>query len=537
MKKYNVLNNCCGDNTSDIIDKILDSRRIKDIDHFLYPNESDLLPLTDLRNIDKAYKRFMKAIENGEKIATLFDVDADGICSGTIITRYSNEVLNYPITPFINNGKEHGLKGQDLSKFERFHLLIIVDSLDSDCEQYKKIVENGTDIIILDHHKINPNIAYDYYSILVSSQDNYKNTELSGAGVCWKFIKYIDELNKQNMADNYMDLAAVGILADVMDVSEESTENRYIISQGLKNLKNPGLKKIIGSYEFNSKAVLFSVAPLINASMRIGRNEDAMNLFLSDENKELLKYKKSLEQCKELQNEEVDRIIPDIRKQFDSQSDSNILYAIFSSEYGISGLFGNKLLDEYHKPMFLLQERNGIYTGSMRSEGYGDFAELVNSTNLGRCDGHEQAAGIVIEKDNLNKLITELNIITNKIMKDIEEDELIDAEISLSDLNRNLIDNIKKINFISGKGFKPIKFKIGNIDTYEIGNFKQGKHLTISPSDKVMLIEWNTNCDFDEMEDHSLMNDPIDAYGELEDGFLGKTYKIKLILDSYDIRG
>ena len=536
MKKYKILNDCRGDSYSEIIDKIMDSRGIIDVEHFLNPKDEDLIPLTNLKNIDIAANVFLQSIISNKKIGVLFDVDTDGICSGTIITRYTREVLNYPVSIFINNGKDHGLRGQDLTRFKDLDLLIIVDSLDSDCNQYEILKDSGINIIILDHHKVDKNINYEDYSTLVSSQIDYNNKDLSGAGVCWKFIKYLDFVHNSDKADNYLDLAAIGILADVMDISETSLENRLIIYKGLKNLINPGVKKIIGSYEFNSKAVLFSIAPLINASMRVGRNEDAVNLFLSDDNKELLKYKKSLEQCKILQNDEVDRLLPDIIKQFNSQKDSNVLYAIFSSEYGISGLLGNKLLEQYHKPMFLLQEYKESYSGSMRSEGYNDFSEIVNSTNLAKCFGHEQAAGIVIPKENLELLIHELNNITDKIIKDINLDIDIDAEISISDLNKYLVNEIKRINFISGKGFKPLKFKISNVDTYDIGNFKNGQHLTINPTNNIMFIEWNTKCNFDEMEDHSMMNDSIDVYGEIEDGFIGKTYKIKMILDDYIIK-
>ena len=67
-------------------------------------------------------------------------------------------------------------------------------------------------------------------------------------------------------------------------------ENRYIVSKGLSKINNPAIKKIVGGFEFNSTAISFSVAPIINASNRIGKNDIAMKAFIEDDNKTLLKY-------------------------------------------------------------------------------------------------------------------------------------------------------------------------------------------------------------------------------------------------------
>ena len=86
------------------------------------------------------------------------------------------------------------------------------------------------DIIVLDHHAIDPKVPYDDYVCLVSSQREYDNPDLSGSGTVWKFCKYCDEQYLTDYADELVDLAAIGILADVMNVSEECYENRYIIN-------------------------------------------------------------------------------------------------------------------------------------------------------------------------------------------------------------------------------------------------------------------------------------------------------------------
>lgn len=532
-KNYNILADCRGMYEQEIIDTILENRGIKDVEHFLNPREEDLLPLNSLMKIDDARQIIENGLDNNKNFGVHWDVDTDGVSSGTIMTRY---LRNYTdrVSSYINTGKAHGLIEQDLEQFNDVDILIVVDSLDKDTSQYEELHNRGIQIIVLDHHAIDTNVDYDKFVTLVSSQRNYDNPSLSGAGVVWKFCKYLDEYFMNDYADEYVDLAACGILADVCDVSEDDKENRYIVNEGLKNLKNPAIKKIIGSYEFNSKAILFSVAPLINACCRIGRNNIAIQLFLSDENKEVLALKKQLEECKEIQANELERILPSVYKDFDSQN-GEVLYTFIDTEYGIGGVIGNKCLEIYNKPMFILKDCKDKYCGSMRSVGYGDFMALCNNTELAVLHGHEQASGIEIEKDKFEEFISMINQQLSNMEQTTSDEIDIDCEINIEDITRTLVDKVKEIDKISGSGVKPITFKVVNIDEYGIGSFKQGKHLVITPTDNIQLIEWNTKADYEELEDDALMNEPIEVIGELDSGFFARKYMLKVIISDLKV--
>ena len=519
----------------EIIETVLNSRGIENVDHFLNPIDDDLLPLDSLLYIDEARKIIERGIDKGKRFKVFFDVDLDGVSSGTIMCRYLSHYTD-KVSSHINIGKAHGLIGQDIEIFNDCDILIIVDSLDKDIIQYEKLKSSGIEIIVLDHHAINENIPYDKYVTLVSSQRSYKNRALSGAGVVWKFCKYLDEYFMEDYADGYVDLAACGILADVCDVSEQNYENRYIVHKGLCNLKNPAVKKIVGSHEFNSKAVLFSIAPLINACCRVGRNEIAMKLFLSDENKEILKLKKELEECREIQRVEVERLIPLVNQQIIEQKDETVLSLVIDTPYGIAGLIGNKILDNVNKPLFVTSwEDESCIGGSMRSNGCGDFRTLCNDINIAMLNGHEEASGFECDKARFDEF---LHIIRGKI-SDIERttssDIIVDCEIILTDITRTLVDRVKEINFVSGAGFKPLTFKVTDIDEYDVGSFKQGKHLVLSPTDYIQLIEWNTDIDYEYMEECALLNEPIEVIGELDSGFFARKYMLKVIISDLKV--
>ena len=94
---------------------------------------------------------------------------------------------------------------------------------------------------------------------------------------------------------------------------------------------------------------------------------------------------------------------------------------------------------------------------------------------------------------------------------------------------------MKAINNVSGEGFKPLIFKVVDIDEYGIGSFKQGKHLVITPSDNIQLIEWNTSADYEELEDDALMNTPLEVIGELDSGWFIKKFMLKVIVSDLKV--
>ena len=286
QKEINIKSCGIGMFNEEIIDAIFDERGIKDRKRFINPTEESLLPLDSLENINEAAGSVIYGIMNGKNFMVYYDCDTDGISAGTIMTRYlGDHGINARI--YINSGKVHGVTEESLKYMYGIDILIIVDSLNADVEFYKAIKEMRIQTLVLDHHDIDVNIPYDDYVTLVSSNRNYGNSELSGAGVTFKFCLYLDELMDTDYAQQYWDLSCCGILSDVMSVDEQHMENRYIVKKGLENPNNLAIKKIIGTYEFNSTAVLFSVAPLINASMRYNENQVALDLFLSDDNKKI----------------------------------------------------------------------------------------------------------------------------------------------------------------------------------------------------------------------------------------------------------
>jgi single-stranded-DNA-specific exonuclease len=358
---------------------------------------------------------------------------------------------------------------------------------------------------------------------LVSSANNYPNPHLSGAGVVWKFCKYCDEMYLTDYADSLVDLATCGIIADMVDMT--SKENRYICSLGFKNIKNTGIKKVNGGYKFDSQAISFGIAPLVNAANRLNINEQALKLFLEDGEKEVNKIIKTLKSAKEQQNVIVSELMPSITVQAQMQINNKVMSFVIDTDSSVSGLIGNQLVAKYQRPVFVLKKTDNGYSGSGRGYGLDNFKQYVDNTGLACTGGHENAFGIEISGENYNTLMYNIN----QVLSDVEfsETQFADIELNLEQVDTNLIDNFKAVNLISGEGFKPLKVVIRNITDYDVGTMSNGKHLKISVGD-LIIIKWNYQGDFEEFDGR-----PFSIIGGLSSGFFGRTFYKQIIIDDY----
>ena len=530
-KKLKILNDCSGMFAEEIIETIFESRGVKDPEHFLNPIEEDMLPLDALYRVSDAAQIVIDGIVNRKKFFILYDTDLDGCASGAIITRYLQS-MKVKIDWTINRGKIHGCNDNVVKAISKSKpdIVIIVDSLDATTEYYEKISQLGCDLIILDHHDISPELEseYDKYAVLVSSNRKYANSSLSGSGVCFKFVKYLDSLLGTVEADNYYDLAAAGILADVMNVDEEHKENRYIVSKGLDNLNNPLMKKIVGNYQFDSQAVLFSIAPLINSANRFDANQDAAMGLLADDNKDVLKHLKVLKGCKERQTEEIAELLPDLIEQAECQKDNKLLFCVVETDSGISGLLATKLCDMYKKQAIVVKETNTGYMGSLRGFGV-DLRALCEATCCGEFNGHPQAAGVSIPYYKYDEFREKIESALSDV--ELSQEVEVDIELEIGDISKELVEKIKAMCRISGNGFKPIRGLI-RVDNYEASTMSQGKHLVVSPNSWFKFIKWNSGESMlEEMEDHAMFADELAFVGTFDMGFLGRDFSIRMIVD------
>lgn len=542
-KKWTVKHDCRGMDVGEIIETILKDRGVEDVEALLYPNEDCLVPFDKMKNIDKAAKVIMNGIESGKKFLVYADVDTDGCSANAIAVRWLKQHTNN-VTCYINQGKEHGIAKTDPSVFAGADILWIVDSIETRMFPYENALKAGIKhIVITDHHLCSAGMqrqmARTGKITLVSSAVDYPNPALSGSATTWKLCSYMDWLELDDYSESLVDLAACGLVADMCDVGVDSPENRYLCYKGFCNQTNPGVKKINGSYEFNSQAVSFGIAPLVNASNRMNENEKAMQLFLSDDTKEISKLVGALKECKESQNLEIEDILPLLEEQAESQMDRKVMFFFAETEGEVKGLIGNKLLERYQRPVIVLSERFKIdsetgeimgkeYFGSSRAVGVESFKEYVDSTGLVGTGGHENSFGLWFNADVLEDFQNALE----DALRDVEFvcETTVDIQLDVTQISDELIQRIKLLNKISGQGWPQISVLVSGISDYAVGSMSNGKHLKLSIGDgKLLFIKWNYGGDWNQFDGE------ISAIGGLDYGFFGRTYYRQLIMNDFRV--
>lgn len=543
QKKWTVKNDCRGLSTDEIIDVILEDRGVEDIHALLYPDEECLIPFEKLKNIDKAAKVILETIEKDGSFFVHFDVDTDGVSAGSIAVRWLDNHVDR-VDCGINQGKEHGISKFDVSLLEGIDVLWIVDSIETQMYPYERILKEWDGhIIITDHHLVSKSMQKQMEETgritLVSSAVDYPNPALSGSATTWKLCAYMDWLELEDYSEDLVDLATCGLIADMVDVGVESPENRYIAYKGFNNQVNPALKKINGSYDFNSQAVSFGIAPLLNASNRMNENKKAMNLFLSDDAKEISRLVNDLKFCKESQNVEIKDIMPMLEEQAESQLDKKVMFFFIDTEAEVAGLIGNKLLEKYQRPLFVLKTRLEVddetgeiikheYTGSCRATGVPNFKAYIDKTGLVGSGGHENACGVWMNAEVLDDFRESLE----DALKDVEfvQESTIDIQIDQEQITDDLIKKIKMLNRISGQGWPSISVMVSGITDYQVGQMSGGKHLKLIADDGDMLfIKWNFTGDWEQFDGE------LSAIGSLDSGFFGRSYYKQLIMNDFII--
>lgn len=520
-----------GKDRLEIIEALLNSRNVDEFE-LLNPSENDLIPYDDMINLSKGFDLLYDSIfancSRHDKILIHADVDVDGLTAYSIIYQYlKNYMPETRIKATINKGKVHGIENYDLNNLEDVDLMIIVDSI-NDLEEYKRILETGVKILILDHHivskeviefeKNNENIC------LISSANNYPNSMLSGSGVVWKFCRYFDDMTLNDYSDSLVDLAMTGIISDMCDVTTK--ENYYICHKGLTNIKNPVLKEFAKGYAFNGETITYGIAPVVNSAMRMLQNDYVLNIFNLVDKKEIKKKIEHLKFIKTKQNEEVERLLS---TDTDIKDYGKLAVAVIKdNEYNLKGLIANAIMSNIQKPLICVTKYDNYYSGSARAIGVDNFLKISEVTNeIVFAKGHENAFGIKINSDNLDSYVKKVNEILDKT--EFKNEITIDCQINPYQITTQFIDDIERLSVVTGEGYKPYKFMVElKANTFSVGTIKD-THTKITSAD-MNYIKWNDN----NIEQY--MGKDIIVIGTLNKSkFMGKVQK-QMIIDKIIVK-
>jgi single-stranded-DNA-specific exonuclease len=465
-------------NVSNSIASLLVDRCIETYEeakNYFRPSLSILHDPFKMLNMELAVARFMRAVENNEKILVYGDYDVDGTTSTamlyTFIKKFHNNVDFY-IPNRHTEGYGVSLKSIDWAQENNFNLVITIDCGIKDLKAIAKAKEKNIDFIVCDHHQPAKDLPQ-AYAILNPKQKacNYPFKELSGAGVGFKFLQAIAQHKniKEEEVYEYLDLVAISIASDIVPITDE---NRTLAYHGLKQLCNTKRLGIIALLEnanlvanecINIFDVVFKIAPRINASGRIEHAVEVVKLLISEDKEQARSIAKSIEQKNNLRKA-IDKTITEevfsiIEANKDFVNSKTITLYKENWHKGVLGIVAAKCIERYYKPTIILTHSNDKLIGSARSvEGYNIYDSIRKCSNLlENYGGHAYAAGLTLKKEDFEVFQkTWEDIVSSEIAQQLVPILYIDLEINFSEITSKMLKVIEQMEPFGPSNNKPI---------------------------------------------------------------------------------
>ncbi len=390
----------------------MDCRR--EVERLLSPQRESLSDPLLLQDMDRAVERIRQGVEREESIAVYGDYDVDGITSTTLITDFLRG-LGAKVTPYIPHRMEegYGLNPQSVTALaeQGITLLITVDCGITAVHEVEVAAALGMDVIITDHHG-----CKDTLPAAVAVVNPHRPTcpspfkELAGVGVALKLAMALaGQDNWERVLDRYATLAAVGTIADVMPMVEE---NRVLVRRGLGEgvaIPQLGLRMLIEESglrdkPLNTVGVGYTLAPRLNASGRMGRAEQAVELLLTDDPRRgRALAARMCELNRERQAVEAEILAQCVAQLESSPQEGVILLSSHHWHQGVVGIVASRLAERYGCPTVIVCLSEGHGKGSCRSYGGVNLFKLLQSCEhlLEGFGGHALAAGLTVSEENI----------------------------------------------------------------------------------------------------------------------------------------
>ena len=488
---------------SALLARVLTGRRMTDsagARAFMESSLSQCHPPLLLSGMKAGVERAMLALRERQKIVIYGDYDVDGVTSTALLMKLF-KLLGATVSYFIPDRMKDGY-GPNVAAFERLRaegasLLITVDcgiNAVKEAEAAKKI---GLDLIITDHHVPGPELPTAIAVINPKTSPGYPYDMLGGVGVAYKFaqalLEALAEPRKDEFLDHMLELVALGTVCDVAPLDGE---NRALVSEGIKRLKQGrwmGLRSLckaagIEPAAVDSGQIGFALGPRLNAGGRVNDAALGVQLLLS----------KDPDECRALAgrlNQE-NRRRQDIEKEVVAEAQLQAAERLAAGDRalvlwregwhpGVIGLAASRVQEKTGRPTIVISVQDSLGKGSGRSRRPFHLVKALEEAKdlLLKFGGHEFAAGLTVDAKNLEALRERINAVA---LREISDAQLLpeldlDCWCQLSEINAELMAQMTQLQPFGLKNPRPVFAARGCVllpGTRPVG--ADGSHLKVS---------------------------------------------------------
>jgi single-stranded-DNA-specific exonuclease len=436
---------------------------------FLAPALKDLHDPWGLRDMPAAVERLRRALEQNERILLYGDYDADGTSAVVILMKGLELAGGHPsfhVPHRLRDG--YGMRSEvvEAAAASDVKLIVSVDTGIRANEVVRHASALGIDVIVTDHHLPEAELPPAVAVLNPNRADcTYPEKNLCGAGVAFKLIDALtsklgwETARRERILDSLLKLVAIATVADVVPLTGE---NRVIVKrglEGLRNVRNPGLRALLDVSGFNegdspsARQVAFQIAPRINAAGRMASATEVIEMFLTADAaraRELAAKLHELNQERQQTEAEITRsIFGQCVSQPVTETDAALVFAAEGWHRGVVGIVASRVVERFHRPVFVLGIENGMAQGSGRSIPAFHLLEALETmpdlfTKFG---GHRQAAGLAMAAELVETFRERFRAYASQRLTaaDFEPELSIDSEIEFGELTDAAVADVLRL--------------------------------------------------------------------------------------------
>lgn len=449
---------------------------------------SDMYDPYLFKDMEKGIAVISEAVKNKNKITVYGDYDVDGVMSITILLR-SLKALGAEVSYYVPHRQTegYGLNEEAVKKIYEggTKVLLTCDNGISAVKEIELARRLGMKTVIIDHHEPGFITDTDGNSIEILPDADavidhkrkdctypYKN--LCAAAISYKFAKALFEFNGRQfyINDEMLIFAAIATVCDIVELMDE---NRIIVKNGLllmnKKIDNTGLKAIISAAGIMIGGITeyhlgFIIGPSVNSAGRLESASEAVELFKETDPAKAEALAQNLVSLNTMRKNMTEKAAAEIISSVENGSFKNdrvlVLYSPSAHE-SVAGIVASRVKEQFNKPVIIITDSGDTAKGSARSiEGYNIFEELNKNRGLFvKFGGHAMAAGLSLEKKNIDILRERLNS-DCPITDDMLEKKLrIERKLSFEDIDMDLAKELRGLAPFGKGNPKPL---FGSLD-------------------------------------------------------------------------
>lgn len=486
----------------DLLKHLLRARGVEEKDEqiFLEPDyETGRHDPFLLHDMDKAVKRLLSAIKKGEKIVIFSDYDCDGIPGAVVLHDFLHAIGYTNFTNYIPHRHYEGF-GLSVKAVEKIaeggaELIITIDCGTSDLEAADRAKALGVDLIITDHHEPKEKLPEAVAVVNPRVGDSYPFPHLCGAAVVFKLVEATIRRGDFNLKPGqekwWLDMVALATVGDMVPLIGE---NRVYASFGLKVLRKsrrPGLQHLFrkarsSQIHATEDDIGFTLAPRINAASRMDSPEDAFSMLSESDVSIASGHADHLEKLNNERKGVVASMTKELKRRVEEMIEVPGVLVMGNPEWrpALVGLCANGLSEQFSRPVFLWgRDGNGVIKGSCRSNTPVSVVRLMEASadHFLEHGGHHASGGFSVKEDSVFHLSQFLNeaLVSLGDKAVANEEVLVDAVLSLDDVNRSFVNNLRGLAPFGTGNKKPL-FAFPAVTATEVQIFgKTKEHLKL----------------------------------------------------------